>query len=97
MIKLEIDCAPRLLRPYIHFNNIITLVQESDLNNEIKELVVKKWDDMEPISKQFGNWEWELESLTDETKNDQIVKFVFNYLKKSYTNGEIRYGYVDIE
>ena len=81
MIKLEIDCAPGAIRPDSHFNNIITLVQESDLNNEIKELVDKKWSDQEAVSKMFGSWGWELEDLSTAKKNDQIVDFVFKYLK----------------
>ena len=84
MIQLEIDCAPGTSRPDFHFKNIQTMFQESDFNNEIKELVTNKWSVSLPVSKTFGNWVWELESLEDSTKNKLIMNNILEHLKKIY-------------
>lgn len=94
-IKLEIDCAPRTARPDFHFKNIQTMFQESDFNNQIKDLVINKWSLSLPVSKSFGSWVWELESLQDSSKNKLIMNNILEYLKKIYHEGYIRYGLVD--
>lgn len=98
MFHLEIDCAPFTKRPDEHLASILVKTQEDkNISNEIKELIVKKWDKVEPVSTLFGNYIWELESLEDKVKNDKIVNYVFSYIKDLYNSGAIRYGGICIK
>ena len=93
-ITVEIDCRPGSTRPDAYFTQILQNIQESKiLNNEIKEHVYTKWDNnVEPVSKLFGNWTWELPSLEIEEKNVDLRNFIFKIIKQFYNNGSIRCG-----
>jgi len=93
-ITVEIDCRPGSSRPDTYFTQILENIQESKiLNNEIREHVYKNWDNnVQPVSKLFGNWTWELPSLEIEQKNVELRNFIMNILTEFYNNGYIRYA-----
>ena len=93
-IIIELDCLPGSTRPDAYFTQILQNIQESKiLNNEIKEHVYTKWDNnIQPVSKLFGNWTWELPSLEIEEKNVELRNFIFKIREHFYNNGLIRFG-----
>ena len=69
---IELDCPPLTPRPDTYFHDIC------------EKFGLKESD---PISKCFGNWEWNVQYPDEETKNK-----VAEYIKGLYYSGAIRYG-----
>lgn len=87
MLVIEIDCPPGYTRPDVYFNSIIDSLNNHQ-NDAIKEFS-KTLKHLEPVSKRFGNWVWEIDAkdLHSELQNIFKVK-----LTNIYNKGGVRYA-----
>jgi hypothetical protein len=79
MYKLKICCGSEYERPNIYFIDLIHMILDSSMPDTIKDIVIL-WVDEDPISKQYGNWTWDLDSPASVEQARELLTYVRNKL-----------------
>ena len=94
MLTLEIDCHPGTISPDTLYNQLMKDIDESLMNDKIKQLLFF-WEDKEPVIKQFGSWTWELREVLSEIDKKELTTFIYNKLLGFHEDNIIRYGSIN--
>ena len=92
-LHIEIDCAPGSPRPGQYFKQISTFMSKNS-NEYISGLGCRLIEmNPDPVSKRFGNWEWDI-TLTDKefVVSKDIKKIWEAELTRLYHSGHIRFA-----
>jgi hypothetical protein len=87
MLEIEIDCPPGYTRPDVYFKNIVETLKSNE-NKAIREFS-ETLKNLEPVSKRFGNWVWEIDAKNLHTELQNIFK---EKLTEIYNKGGVRYA-----